>query len=121
MFNIRDSKHPSSFYQISFYRFKAFTDQNNDGVVQVPEDILQENHYYAFGLGMDHAWMNNSIQPDNRLNDGTKNEPKGSFNVKNRESDNPGGSFTKFAPDVNRQKEENENSTDSRKKRCKNN
>ena len=36
-----------------------FTDLNANGVVDVPSDILQENHYYPFGLKMNYTWMDN--------------------------------------------------------------
>jgi RHS repeat-associated protein len=44
----------------------TFADQNGDGTVQTPEEILQENHYYPFGLNHSYAWMDNSAQPNNQ-------------------------------------------------------
>ncbi len=43
----------------------TFADLNANNVVDVPGDILQENHYYPFGLNMTYSWMNN-VAPDNR-------------------------------------------------------
>ncbi len=42
----------------------AFTDRNANGIVDITgtastSDILQENHYYAFGLAFEGAWLQN--------------------------------------------------------------
>ena len=34
--------------------------------MDVPGDILQENHYYPFGMNMSYGWLNNSSLLDNR-------------------------------------------------------
>jgi RHS repeat-associated protein len=54
----------------------SFADLNDNKIVDVPGDILQENHYYPFGLNMNYAWMNNSglsdqkyLYNDKELND----------------------------------------------------
>jgi RHS repeat-associated protein len=53
----------------------VFTDKNNDGKVDVIDDvpsttknneIVQENHYYPFGLGMDEPWINEIAGRDNQ-------------------------------------------------------
>jgi RHS repeat-associated protein len=44
----------------------TFADLNDNKVVDVPEDILQEQHYYPFGLGQDYSWMNNSTINDTK-------------------------------------------------------
>jgi RHS repeat-associated protein len=40
----------------------AFTDKDGDGIVEIfnttANEVLQENHYYPFGLNMDGPWMN---------------------------------------------------------------
>ncbi len=43
----------------------TFADLNANGVVDVPGDILQENHYYPFGLKMNYTWMDN-VALDNK-------------------------------------------------------
>ena len=43
----------------------TFADLNANGIVDVPGDILQENHYYPFGMNMNYSWMNN-VALDNR-------------------------------------------------------
>ena len=43
----------------------TFADLNANGVVDVPSDILQENHYYPFGLKMNYTWMDN-VALDNK-------------------------------------------------------
>jgi RHS repeat-associated protein len=40
----------------------TFADANADGIVQVPEEINQENHYYPFGMSMGYSWLNNASQ-----------------------------------------------------------
>ncbi|MEO0339881.1 MAG: DUF6443 domain-containing protein, partial [Bacteroidota bacterium] len=40
----------------------VFADLNNDGNI-ITAEILQENHYYAFGLQMNGTWQNNPSQP----------------------------------------------------------
>jgi RHS repeat-associated protein len=44
----------------------TFADLNDNKIVEVPEDILQEQHYYPFGLGMDYTWMNNTAINDTK-------------------------------------------------------
>jgi RHS repeat-associated protein len=34
--------------------------------MDVPEEIVQENHYYPFGLNTNYSWMNNTTLLDNR-------------------------------------------------------
>jgi RHS repeat-associated protein len=43
----------------------TFSDINNNGSIQVPTEIIQENHYYPFGLNMGGAWMNDNTAIDN--------------------------------------------------------
>jgi RHS repeat-associated protein len=43
----------------------TFADVNNNKIVDVPEDILQENHYYPFGMNASYSWMNNATLTDN--------------------------------------------------------
>jgi RHS repeat-associated protein len=38
----------------------TFADLNGNSVVDVPGDVLQENHFYAFGMEMNYNWLNNS-------------------------------------------------------------
>ncbi len=42
----------------------TFTDKNNDGSIQVPGEILQENHYYPFGMNTNGPWMNDAAAND---------------------------------------------------------
>jgi RHS repeat-associated protein len=42
----------------------TFTDKNNDGSIQVPSEILQENHYYPFGMNTNGPWMNDAAAND---------------------------------------------------------
>ena len=42
----------------------AYCDINNDGVIATPSEILQENHFDAFGYGLEGVYMNHS-NPDN--------------------------------------------------------
>jgi RHS repeat-associated protein len=50
----------------------SFADINNDGKIDVTGDaatteILNENHYYPFGMNMGFDWLNNTaLSPDNR-------------------------------------------------------
>ncbi len=45
----------------------SFTDKNANGIVDVPSDIVQENHYYPFGLNYEGAWrMNDVVAKDSR-------------------------------------------------------
>jgi RHS repeat-associated protein len=43
----------------------SFADLNANSIVDVPGDILQENHYYPFGMNMNYGWMN-AAALDNR-------------------------------------------------------
>ena len=48
----------------------SFTDKNLNGVIDVTtnsstNEILQENHYYAFGMTYDGPWMINDAAKDN--------------------------------------------------------
>jgi len=48
-----------------------FADKNANGIVDVPNsastnDILQENHYYPFGLGYEGGWLMNDAARDNK-------------------------------------------------------
>jgi RHS repeat-associated protein len=38
----------------------SFTDVNANGTVDFSTDVLQENHYYPFGLGFDGNWKNDA-------------------------------------------------------------
>jgi len=47
----------------------TFTDKDGDGTIEVSSDpevneILQENHYYPFGMAMDGQWMANAGRED---------------------------------------------------------
>jgi len=47
----------------------TFTDRDNDGTIEVSSDpevneVLQENHYYPFGMAMDGQWMANPGRED---------------------------------------------------------
>ena len=48
----------------------TFTDKNGNGVVDVTNtganEVLQENHYYPFGLAMNGPWMNDNGVIDNK-------------------------------------------------------
>jgi RHS repeat-associated protein len=44
----------------------TFADLDDNKIVDVPGDILQEQHYYPFGLGMDYTWMNNTAINDTK-------------------------------------------------------
>lgn len=44
----------------------SFADLNANNVVDVPGDILQESHYYPFGLNFNYGWMNNTGLVDSR-------------------------------------------------------
>ncbi len=48
-----------------------FADKNANGIVDVTNsaatsDILQENHYYPFGLGYEGGWLMNDVARDNK-------------------------------------------------------
>ena len=43
----------------------TFADINGDGSIQVPGEILQENHYYPFGMSIGGPWMNDQSGNDN--------------------------------------------------------
>ncbi|MBN8683588.1 MAG: hypothetical protein J0L99_13150 [Chitinophagales bacterium] len=47
----------------------SFADKNNNGIVEVSSDgsseILQENHYYPFGMEMNGPWSNDAAALDN--------------------------------------------------------
>lgn len=42
-----------------------FADVDGDGSIDPATEVLQENHYYAFGLGMEGAWSETPNQPTN--------------------------------------------------------
>jgi RHS repeat-associated protein len=44
----------------------TFADLDDNKIVDVPSDILQEQHYYPFGLGQDYTWMNNTAINDTK-------------------------------------------------------
>ena len=44
----------------------TFADLNANSVIDVPGDILQENHYYPFGMNMNYGWLNNTSLVDTR-------------------------------------------------------
>ena len=44
----------------------TFVDLNANNIVDVPGDILQENHYYPFGMNQNYGWMNNTGLVDSR-------------------------------------------------------
>ena len=44
-----------------------FADKNANGIVETPGEIVQENHYYPFGLGYEGPWlMNDAVARDNK-------------------------------------------------------
>jgi RHS repeat-associated protein len=43
----------------------TYSDKNNNGQVEVPSEIIQENHYYPFGMNMNGPWMNSNTDNDN--------------------------------------------------------
>jgi RHS repeat-associated protein len=42
----------------------TFADKNSNGQVDLPGEILQENHYYPFGMNMNGPWMNDAAAND---------------------------------------------------------
>ena len=42
----------------------VYTDVNGDGSLQLPGDIVEEHHYYPFGMKMEGPWMNNTATTD---------------------------------------------------------
>jgi RHS repeat-associated protein len=44
----------------------TFTDKNGNGIVDVPTDIVQENHYYPFGYNYEGAWRMNDVGRDHK-------------------------------------------------------
>ncbi|MBL7829181.1 MAG: hypothetical protein JNJ57_21280, partial [Saprospiraceae bacterium] len=44
----------------------SFADLNANNVVDVPSDVLQENHYYPFGMNMSYTWLDETTLIDNR-------------------------------------------------------
>ena len=38
----------------------TITDKNSNGQVNLPDDILQENHCYPLGMNMNGPWMNDN-------------------------------------------------------------
>ena len=41
-----------------------YSDLNNDGIPQVPDEIIQEHHYYPFGMKMSGPWMSSASTAD---------------------------------------------------------
>jgi RHS repeat-associated protein len=41
-----------------------FSDKNHDGILQKPEEILKESHYYPFGMNMDGDWGGSMRSPE---------------------------------------------------------
>ena len=41
-----------------------FSDKNHDGILQKPEEILKESHYYPFGMDMDGDWVGSMRPPE---------------------------------------------------------
>ncbi len=44
----------------------TFSDINGNGTVDFATEVLQENHYYPFGLNMKGAWINDAASLDNK-------------------------------------------------------
>jgi RHS repeat-associated protein len=44
----------------------TFADLDNNGTINPLTEILQENHYYPFGLNQDGKWLNNAALPDTK-------------------------------------------------------
>jgi len=44
----------------------TFTDKNGNGMVDIPADIVQENHYYPFGYNHEGNWRMNDAARDSR-------------------------------------------------------
>ncbi len=42
------------------------SDLDNDGILEMPSEILQEKHYYPFGMVMEGPWMESSANPVNK-------------------------------------------------------
>jgi RHS repeat-associated protein len=44
----------------------TFADLDNNGAINPLAEILQENHYYPFGLNQEGKWLNNAALPDTK-------------------------------------------------------
>jgi RHS repeat-associated protein len=44
----------------------TFTDKNGNGMVDIPTDIVQENHYYPFGYNYEGSWRMNDAGRDHK-------------------------------------------------------
>jgi RHS repeat-associated protein len=44
----------------------TFADLDNNGTINPLAEILQENHYYPFGLNQEGKWLNNAVLPDTK-------------------------------------------------------
>jgi RHS repeat-associated protein len=44
----------------------TFADLDNNGTINPLAEILQENHYYPFGLNQEGKWLNNAALPDTK-------------------------------------------------------
>jgi RHS repeat-associated protein len=44
----------------------TFADLDNNGTINPTTEILQENHYYPFGMNQESKWLNNTALPDTK-------------------------------------------------------